>query len=191
MDYQRKYCQMKEEMLTVSKRRIKRITVILVSVIKISGKYCGDYACLSYFCLLYICSILHIFLLGQIYVFLLAATRMTQRDLARAIIHTNGQQLQCRMPIKITIETDCSPTTDCHPSSSRIPDVTRDYKRKNGSKRGKRCEIDTKELQTSLPSWKSEYQDSISKIGHAIMHVKLHHAKRKAFPFQYQQCISN
>lgn len=123
------------------------------------------------------------FLLGQIYIFLLAAARMTQRDLARAIIHTNGQQLQCRMPIKITIETDCSPTTDCHPSPSRIMS---DYKRKNGSKREKRCEIESKKL----PPWKSEYQDSISKIGHAIMRVKLHHAKRKA-SLQYQQCISN
>lgn len=180
---------MKEEMLTISKRRIKRITVIPVGVVKISGKFCEYYTYLStYFCLL-----LNIacFFTWTNLCSLLAAARMTQRDLARAIIHTNGQQLRCRMPIKITIETDCSPTTDCHPSSSRVADITRDYKRKNGSKRGKRCEIDTKELETSLPSWKSEYQDSISKIGHAIMRVKLHHAKRKALPFQYQQCISN
>lgn len=110
-----------------------------------------------------------------------AAARMTQRDLARATIHTNGQQLQCRMPIKITIETDYSPTD--HPSPSRLMN---DHKRKNGSKRENRCEIESKKL----PPWKSEYQESISKIGHAIMRVKLHHAKRKT-PLQYQQCISN
>ncbi|KAM0735178.1 hypothetical protein ACS0PU_011291 [Formica fusca] len=118
-----------------------------------------------------------------------AAARMTQRDLARAIIHTGDQQLQCRMPIKITIETDCPP--HCQPSSSRVnANLRHDYKRKNGSKRGKRCEIGS-EIQTSLPSWKTEYQDSISKIGHAIMRVKLHHAKKKTFPLQYQRCISD
>lgn len=116
---------------------------------------------------------------------------MTQRDLARAVIHTNGQQLQCRMPIKITIETDdCSPTTDYHPSSSRIANMS-EYKRKDRSKHEKRYETKATELQTSLPSWKSEYQDSINKIGHAIMRVKLHHAKKKTLPLQYQQCLSN
>lgn len=124
---------------------------------------------------------MHVFFTWTNLYSLLAAARMTQRDLARATIHTNGQQLQCRMPIKITIETDYSPTD--HPSPSRLMN---DHKRKNGSKRENRCEIESKKL----PPWKSEYQESISKIGHAIMRVKLHHAKRKT-PLQYQQCISN
>ncbi|XP_072751113.1 uncharacterized protein [Anoplolepis gracilipes] len=121
------------------------------------------------------------------------AERMIQRDLTQrddlALIHTDGQQLRCHMPIKITIETDCPP--HC-PSSSRInAAVKHDCKQKNGSMRGKRCEIADVGPQTSISPWKSEYQDSISKIGHAIMRVKLHQAKKKTLPLQYQQCISN
>ncbi|CAL1673095.1 unnamed protein product [Lasius platythorax] len=118
------------------------------------------------------------------------AARMTQRDLAQPIIHMKDQQLRCRMPIKITIETDCPP--HCHPSSSRVNASVKhrqDYKLKNGSRRDKKCEIVNG--QTSLPSWRSEYQDNISKIGHAIMRVKLHHAKRKAIPLQYQHCTTS
>ncbi|XP_071578475.1 uncharacterized protein [Temnothorax nylanderi] len=117
-----------------------------------------------------------------------AAARMTQRDMAMTVIDTNarGQHLQCRMPIKITIEADCPP--HCYLPSSSV--WKRDHKRKNGSKREKKCD-DVERRQMSLPSWKSEYQDSISKIGHAIMRAKLHRAKRKALPVQYQYCITS
>ncbi|KAL6422232.1 hypothetical protein ACFW04_010913 [Cataglyphis niger] len=119
-----------------------------------------------------------------------ATARMTQRDLGRAILHTDtyDQQMQCRMPIKITIETDCPP--HCHPFSSRINETRNDCKRKNASFRGKRCEISTKP-HAPLPAWKTEYQDNINKIGQAIMRVKLHHAKKKTFPLQYQRCESD
>lgn len=124
-----------------------------------------------------------------IFIFL-AAARLTQRDMA--VIDTNGQHLRCRMPIKIIIEDGC-PSYDCLPSSRCNGSTSvwkRDYKRKNGLKREKKCE-DVEKRQMLLPSWKSEYQDSISKIGHAIMRVKLHHAKRKALPVQYQYCTTS
>lgn len=183
-------------MLSVSKRRIKRITAIPVSVIKISGKYCGDYAHefidrhVSLLTMTNIAWCVFFFFTRTNLRFFSAAARMTQRDLAQPIIHTKDQQLRCRMPIKITIETDCPP--HCHPSSSRVNASVKhrqDYKLKNGSRRDKKCEIVNG--QTSLPSWRSEYQDNISKIGHAIMRVKLHHAKRKAIPLQYQHCTTS
>ncbi|XP_024885559.1 uncharacterized protein LOC112463382 [Temnothorax curvispinosus] len=112
-----------------------------------------------------------------------AAARMTQRDMAMTVIDTNARG-QCRMPIKIIIEADCPP--HCYLPSSICTSVwKRDHKRKNGSRREKKCD-DVERRQMSLPSWKSEYQDSISKIGHAIMRAKLHRAKRKALPVQYQ-----
>lgn len=124
-------------------------------------------------------------------IFLLAAARLTQRDMALTVIDTNGQPLRCPMPIKIIIEADCPsyclPSSRCNGSTSVWK---RDYKRKNGLKREKKCE-DVEKRQMLLPSWKSEYQDSISKIGHAIMRVKLHHAKRKALPVQYQYCTTS
>lgn len=114
----------------------------------------------------------------------LAAARMTQRDMALTVIDANGQRVQCSMPIKITIEADC-------PSYCRLPATRngnasvwkRDRKRKSGSKREKKCEAVEK---IQVPSWKSEYQDNISKIGHAIIRAKLHHARKKALPLQYQ-----
>ncbi|XP_018362301.1 PREDICTED: uncharacterized protein LOC108760707 isoform X2 [Trachymyrmex cornetzi] len=115
------------------------------------------------------------------------AARMTQRDMALTVLDTNDQCLPCSMPTKIIIKTDCSPY--CRFSSSRYNGNAsvgkRDRKQKIGLKREKKCE-DIEKRQISLPSWRSEYQDSINKIGHAIMKVKLHHAKKKALPIQYQ-----
>lgn len=122
-----------------------------------------------------------------IFIFL-AAARLTQRDMALTVIDTNGQHVQCPMPIKIIIECPsyCLPSSRCNGNTSVWK---RDYKRKNGLKCKKKCE--DVEKRQMLPSWKSEYQDSISKIGHAIMKVKLHHAKRKALPVQYQYCTTS
>ncbi|XP_029167588.1 uncharacterized protein LOC114938031 [Nylanderia fulva] len=118
-----------------------------------------------------------------------AATRMKQRhDLRQdASIRVNDQQMRCRMPIKIMIETDCP--QPCHPSPSRdeVKHKLQEYKLKNGFRRDK----ERYEIHQKLPSWKSEYQDSINKIGHAIMKIKLHHAKRKSFPLQYQHCTTS
>lgn len=119
---------------------------------------------------------------------------MTQRDIALTVVDKNGQRLQCGIPIKITVEADC-------PSYCRLPSLIYngstsvwkrdrdDWKRRNGLKREKKCE-DIKRKQMSLPSWKSEYQDSINKIGHAIMRVKLLQAKKKALPILYQYCTT-
>lgn len=118
---------------------------------------------------------------------LLAAARMTQRDMAMTVIGTNGQRLQCGMPIKITIEADCPPCCPL-PSSTYKESTTvwkHDRKRKSESKHEKKCE-DIERRQMSLPTWKSEYQDSISKLGHAVIRAKLHRAKRKALPIHYQ-----
>ncbi|KYN00872.1 hypothetical protein ALC62_08364, partial [Cyphomyrmex costatus] len=115
-----------------------------------------------------------------------AAARMTQEDMALAAL--NDQRLQC-MPTKIIIKTDCP--AYCQLSSSIYNGNAnvwkRDRKQKNGLKREKKCEI-VERRQMSLPSWRSEYQDSINKIGHAIMRAKLHQAKKKVLPIHYQYC---
>lgn len=92
----------------------------------------------------------------------------------------DDQQLQCRVPIKITIEADCPP--QCRPPSLKCNGSTRarkyDFKQKDAlKKRGKRCE--DVEGRLKLPSWKTEYQDSIDKIGQTIIKVKLHQMKKK------------
>ncbi|XP_011641032.2 uncharacterized protein LOC105429622 [Pogonomyrmex barbatus] len=116
-----------------------------------------------------------------------AAVRMTQRDVALKVIDTKSQQQQCRMPIKITIEADC-------PSHCRFPypiyNANLKHNHKYKSKREKKCE-DVERRQMSFPSWKSEYQDSISKIGQAIIKAKLHYTKKKALPVQYQRCTTS
>lgn len=124
-------------------------------------------------------------LLKEILIFL-AAARMAQRDMALKVLDTNDQRLPCSMPTQIIIKTDCSPY--CRFSSSiyngNASVGKRDRKPKIGSKREKKCDIERRQI--LLPSWRSEYQDSINKIGHAIMKVKLHRAKKKALPIQYQ-----
>jgi len=117
---------------------------------------------------------------------------MTQRNMVLTVIDTNGQCLQCNMPIKITIEADC-PSYCRLPSSiyNRSTNVWKcDRKQKTRLKREKKCE-NIEKRQILLPSWRSEYQDSISKIGHAIMRAKLHHTRRKALPIQHQYCTTS
>ncbi|KAL0112006.1 hypothetical protein PUN28_013321 [Cardiocondyla obscurior] len=114
----------------------------------------------------------------------------TQRDLAMTVIDTNGQRLQHRVPIRINIEGDCLSrcqllATICNESKSVRK---RDRKRKNGSKCGKKDE-DIEKRQVILP-WRSEYQDSINKIGHAIIKAELHRGKKKASPVQYEMCTT-
>ncbi|XP_067204761.1 uncharacterized protein [Linepithema humile] len=108
------------------------------------------------------------------------AARMTQLSRIRDM---DDQQLQCRVPIKITIEADCPP--QCRPPSLKYNGSTRarkyDFKQKNALKRGKPCE-DIEGRLAQLPSWKTEYQDSINKIGQTIMKVKLHQMKKKVLP---------
>ncbi|XP_011870518.1 PREDICTED: uncharacterized protein LOC105563499 isoform X2 [Vollenhovia emeryi] len=116
------------------------------------------------------------------------AARMTQRDITMTVTDTNGQHLRC-MPIKIiTIKADSLPCCNLPICTESTNVWKRDYTKKDGSKREKKCE-DVERRQMTLPSGKSEYQDSISKIGHAIMRAKLHRAKKK--PLQYQYTTSS
>ncbi|XP_011689940.1 PREDICTED: uncharacterized protein LOC105451271 isoform X2 [Wasmannia auropunctata] len=115
-----------------------------------------------------------------------AAARTTQRDMALTVIDGNGERVRCSMPIKIMVAADC-------PSYCRLPSVKYNgntdvwkQERKIRSKHEKKCENEKRLM--SLPSWKSEYHDSISKIGHAIMKAKLHNVKKKIVPLQYQYC---
>ncbi|EGI66439.1 hypothetical protein G5I_05030 [Acromyrmex echinatior] len=110
-----------------------------------------------------------------------AAARMTQRDMPLTVLGTDGECPPC-MPTKIIIKTDCPP--ECRLSSSMY-NGKRDHKPKIGVKQEKKCK-DVERRQISLTPWKSEYQDSINKIGQAIMKVKLHHVKKRALPIQYQ-----
>jgi len=138
-----------------------------------------------------ICIIIGVFIIKKILVFL-AAARMRQRNMVLTVTDTNSQHLQCSMPIKITIEADCP--SYCPFSSSIYNRSTNVWKHnrkpKTGLKHEKKSEA-IKRRQILLPSWKSEYQDSISKIGHAIMRAKLHHTRRKALPIQYQYCTTS
>ncbi|XP_043261908.1 uncharacterized protein LOC122402843 [Colletes gigas] len=66
---------------------------------------------------------------------------------------------------------------DCRPSTrSRLS------KRENGlrgrTKTSKKVEDDSHE--TRIPAWRSEYQDSISRLGHAIIRGRIHHKKANA-----------
>ncbi|XP_018348276.1 PREDICTED: uncharacterized protein LOC108752131 isoform X2 [Trachymyrmex septentrionalis] len=112
------------------------------------------------------------------------AARMTQRDVALTVPDTTAKCPSCSIP-KIIMKTDCSPY--CSLSSSIYNGDASFGKRYHESKIRLKREKKCKDIrQMSLPSWKSEYQDSINKIGHAIMRVKLHHAKKKTLPIQYQ-----
>lgn len=55
---------------------------------------------------------------------------------------------------------------------------------KNGITSGKRKRSkksnDVEGTEVRIPPWKSEYQDSISKVGHAIMKYKLHQTEKLA-----------
>ncbi|XP_015187916.1 PREDICTED: uncharacterized protein LOC107072462 [Polistes dominula] len=50
-------------------------------------------------------------------------------------------------------------------------------------KRGKKSD-DTDGLELTIPPWKSEYQDNIGKVGHAIMKHKLHYPEQKLAPIR-------
>lgn len=117
---------------------------------------------------------------------------MTQRDMALTVVDENDRRAQC-VPIKITIKADCSPYCQLPSSMNNRNDVgERERKQKmwNGLKNGKKREsFDKKHI--SMPSWKSEYQDSIDKIGHVIIKAKLHQARKKALPVQYQYSTTN
>ena len=106
------------------------------------------------------------------------------------VLGTKDQCQPCSMPTKIIIKTDCP--SYCHlsfPIYNGNAKRERDHKQKIEIKHlGKVCkDIDRKQIS----SWKSEYQDSISKIGHAIMKIKLHHPKKTALPIQYQYNTPN
>ncbi|XP_012530709.1 uncharacterized protein LOC105833481 isoform X2 [Monomorium pharaonis] len=121
------------------------------------------------------------------------ASRTTQRDLAVAVVDANGRHVPCGVPIKITVETDC-------PSCCRLPVSTRNgdtgawervRKRMAASKRNEiKCRAVGRPQMTPIHPWKSEYQDNISRIGHVIAKAKLHHARKKAVPFQYQYSVT-
>jgi len=115
---------------------------------------------------------------------------MAQRNMV--LTDTNSQRLQCSMPIKITIEADCP--SYCRFPSSICNRSTNVWKHDRKQKTGLKCEKKSEDIERRhklLPSWRSEYQDSISKIGHAIMRAKLHHRRRKALPIQYQYCTTS
>ncbi|EZA57889.1 hypothetical protein X777_00991 [Ooceraea biroi] len=117
-----------------------------------------------------------------------AAKRMMQYTKPTAIDTVDSQRVQCCIPIRVTTEADCQPRY--HPHSSRRnynasyngPSAKRyEYKRRNGSRRDKKCEV-VESRQTRMPAWRTEYQDNINKIGQTIMRTKLHHAKRPIVP---------
>lgn len=159
----------------------------MVKIHYISPEYIVDTKCLPMFFCIIISHYVTFHHFEEILI-LPAAARMAQRDKAMTVIDTNGQHLQCSMPIKITIEANCPPCCPLPSSICNESSSTWKYnrKRKSGSKHEKKCE-DVERRQISLPTWKSEYQNSISKIGHAIIKAKLHRAKKKALPIQYQR----
>lgn len=102
--------------------------------------------------------------------------------MAMTVVDTNhGQRLQC-VPIKIIIEAGCPPYCQLPSNAIRNKSISNsNHKREIKLKRdNKKCDIEKRRI--SLPAWKTEYQDSISKIGHAIMKVKLHRLKKKTVP---------
>jgi len=125
------------------------------------------------------------------YFFILAAARMAQRDMELTVLATKDQCQPYSMPTKIIIKTDCP--SYCHlsfPIYNGNAKRERDHKQKIEIKHlGKICKgIENKK---QISSWKSEYQDSISKIGHAIMKIKLHHPKKTDLPIHNQYNIPN
>ncbi|XP_054006656.1 uncharacterized protein LOC128891268 [Hylaeus anthracinus] len=87
----------------------------------------------------------------------------------KAITGTEDAEIDPCVSIKQPLKIDCRPFT-----RSRHP--KRDAGQKSETKTSrKKVEEDTQE--TRLPPWRSEYQDNISRLGHAIMRSKIHHKK--------------
>ncbi|XP_020293958.1 uncharacterized protein LOC109859791 isoform X2 [Pseudomyrmex gracilis] len=89
-----------------------------------------------------------------------------------------SQKMEHRLPVKIIVESDCLPKC-CLSSRYNGNSLQKQVYKKLGRKNGKKC-MDEK-IKMQLPAWKSEYQDSISKIGQSIIKTKLHQ-KRSAAP---------
>ncbi|KAI4484293.1 hypothetical protein M0804_007749 [Polistes exclamans] len=77
------------------------------------------------------------------------------------------------------IKRDCRP--HIRPPLRKFPSKF-DRKGKDRISRKKSDDVDGQELR--IPSWKSEYQDNIGKVGHAIMKYKLHYPEKKLVPIQ-------
>ncbi|XP_014473813.1 PREDICTED: uncharacterized protein LOC106743967 [Dinoponera quadriceps] len=111
-----------------------------------------------------------------------AAARMAQRDKPSRIAERDCEQMQCCLPIRVIIQPDSRP--HCYSHLSRDDKTLKakkcDSPRKDVPKCGKKKSED--DDRGRLLPWKSEYQDSIGKIGHGIIKVKLHHAKSNVVP---------
>ncbi|XP_032675666.1 uncharacterized protein LOC116846223 [Odontomachus brunneus] len=109
-----------------------------------------------------------------------AAARMARRDKPSTIVEKDSQQLQCCLPIKITIEPDFRPLYHSQPpSTDKSPRAKiRHVSREKTAKCGKKREDDA----GHFAAWKSEYQDSIGKIGHIIIKAKFHQPKKNVAP---------
>lgn len=90
---------------------------------------------------------------------------------------TEDEQVH-QQPTEEIIKYDCRPHVRPPKFRSSL-----DRNGKNGTsgkrKRSKKSN-DTEGTEVRIPPWKSEYQDSISKVGHAIMKYKLHQPEKQA-----------
>lgn len=168
----------REWMLLVGRLHTKGITAIPVNMMKTLGEY-SDY---------YTYTLARVFFWYVVLSFsfkrnfiLSGAARLARRDKPSTTDERDSQQLQCCLPVKIIIQPDIRP--HCSSDLSRNDKSPRakihDYSRKNIPRCGKKREDDDG---GPLLPWKSEYQESIDKLGHNIIKAKLHHTKTKVIP---------
>ncbi|XP_076620352.1 uncharacterized protein LOC143341351 [Colletes latitarsis] len=90
----------------------------------------------------------------------------------KAIMGTTDEEKDPCVSMKHRIRIDCRPST-----RSRLS------KRDNGLRgrtKTSRKKVEDDSHETRIPPWRSEYQDSISRLGHAILRGRIHHKKANA-----------
>lgn len=105
---------------------------------------------------------------------------MARRDKPSTIVEKDSQELQYCLPIKITIEPDFHPHCHAHlPSTDKSPRAKTRYVPPEKTSKCRKKQEDDKKI---YPAWKSEYQDTVDKIGGFIIKAKLHHSKSNVIP---------
>ncbi|KAK2579767.1 hypothetical protein KPH14_011104 [Odynerus spinipes] len=97
---------------------------------------------------------------------------------------TAESESKVRRPIEEPVKRDCRPHTRPPLSKFRSSALDRDGKDGDGRKKRARKSEDMDGAEVRIPPWKSEYQDSISKVGHAIIKYKLHSPEKNVVPIR-------